>query len=238
MKPAIHRTNRLLRYILLVLCIGLVILLSLKMLVSSQPPSYSVITPEQVPEQVDAGTIENQAPQAEISPKALSAYDAIIQRPLFSQTRRPFVPPTIQEPSPIEAPPPRVEEPMPITLIAVIMHAHKRIAILRNDTNQKLSRLLEDESIDGWQLKELTPDSAQLVKGAEIMDLKLHVSRSKPVNIPPQTSNLAPQSKQPEATEQAANKNKQKTMSAVQSTEQTIIKWVASDFLLRVMPTL
>lgn len=199
MTPVTHRPNRVSRYILSVFCIVLAGLLVLKTNTRplDPPPSDNVITAEQV----DANTLESEAQQAETA--ALSTYDEIIQRPLFNETRRPIVSPTIQASPIVETSPPSVEK--SLTLIAVIMHTDKRIAMLHNDTSKKLSRLFEGESINGWKLTELTPSSVQLVKGTEIRELKLRLSRSNPANIPPQGRKFMPQLKQAEATDQVPN---------------------------------
>jgi hypothetical protein len=101
--------------------------------------------------------------------KPVEAYAAIADRPLFQPSRRPAVPPppkpapAVAQAAPVApAPPPPPPAPPPVlapmTLLAVVISAGKREAVL-GLSGGKSSTLAEGDSLDGWTLVRVLPDS-------------------------------------------------------------------------------
>lgn len=136
---------------------------------------------------------------------SLDDYAAIIERPLFSEDRRPY------EPEVAEAAPDRPAGPVntPVTkreeysLSAVIISGDKRIALIETRNGKKIHRLREGEDLDGWTLTEVQPARVSLNKGGEVKDLELRVvpSGNQPVQQP------APQQEAVRAAVQPAGPN-------------------------------
>ena len=85
-------------------------------------------------------------------------YPAIAEHPLFYPTRKPWKPPPPPAPAP---PPPAVAAaPSPLTnyfLVGVVVSDSMRSALVRAQAN-KILTLSEGQEIDGWTLKEITPE--------------------------------------------------------------------------------
>lgn len=116
----------------------------------------------------------------------LVAYDEIIQRPLFNETRQPFV---ASESEKALAKPKQknnrtIKKQEQLSLSAVVITPDKQIAIFQSGRNKSLQRIALGELIDGWYLDEVSPHSVQLKKGEEIKNLELEIkgSKSKPEN--------------------------------------------------------
>ncbi|HEX7236846.1 MAG TPA: hypothetical protein VF405_07790, partial [Gammaproteobacteria bacterium] len=85
----------------------------------------------------------------------LSDYLSISEHPLFTYDRRPFVMVVAAAPVPVG---PRVE----FELTAVVITRDTRIALLRSNLTPTVRRVALNQSIDGWTLAEVTPDSVVL----------------------------------------------------------------------------
>ncbi|WFU83869.1 hypothetical protein QA645_14340 [Bradyrhizobium sp. CIAT3101] len=107
----------------------------------------------------------------------LSALTATQERPIFSATRRP--PPRAVAAAPAEvartAPPPKpVEAPPPLMLVGAVVGEGDAIAILINRTDQKIVRLRQGESLDGWSLASVQPREVTFKQGdrSEVLALQ------------------------------------------------------------------
>lgn len=89
----------------------------------------------------------------------LSDYLSVSERPLFTHDRRPFV--VIVE----EAAPAPVGPPVEFELTAVIITSATQLALLRSNLTPTVQRLALNQSIDGWTLEAVTPDSVVLRQG-------------------------------------------------------------------------
>lgn len=97
----------------------------------------------------------------------VESYAAIADRPLFQPSRRPAIPPkpaapagaVAAAPRPLPPPPPPAPPPVlpAITLLAVVISADKREAVLGLAGN-KAATLAEGESLEGWVLARVLPD--------------------------------------------------------------------------------
>lgn len=98
----------------------------------------------------------------------LSVLTGTQERPIFSATRRP--PPRAVAAAPAEqpqAPPPPkpVEGPPPLMLVGAVVGEGDAIAILVNRTDQKIIRLRQGESLNGWSLAAVQPREVTLKQG-------------------------------------------------------------------------
>jgi len=142
------------------------------------------------------------------------AFDEVIQRPLFNETRLPFVEPepelkqTVTKPNERSRKKPKKQE--QYSLSAVVMTPDKQIAILQSGRGKTLQRVALGEMIDGWSLDEVTSHSVQLKKGEEIKKLELEIkgSNPKPVSKTKAQSRASARRKK-EATEKAEILQKQ-----------------------------
>jgi hypothetical protein len=97
-------------------------------------------------------------------------------RPLFTADRRPpkpAPPPAIVAPPPPPPPPP---PPVPeadtaLTLLGILNGPEGRIAIIRPKTGGQIARLTEGDTVDRWQLRQISPDHVTLVIEGAVQEL-------------------------------------------------------------------
>jgi general secretion pathway protein N len=110
-------------------------------------------------------------PAAEAPAARLMDYPAIAEHPLFYPTRKPWAPPP---PPPPEPPPPVVAAaPSPLTdyfLVGVVLSDSMRSALVRAQAN-KILTLSEGQEIEGWTLKEITPERLFFTAGAATYEM-------------------------------------------------------------------
>ncbi|MGY8706261.1 hypothetical protein RAD16_11035 [Bradyrhizobium sp. 18BD] len=123
----------------------------------------------------------------------LSALTGTQERPIFSATRRP--PPRAVAAAPVEeapAPPPPkpIEGPPPLTLVGAVVGEGDAIAILVNRSNQKIVRLRQGESLDGWSLDQVQPREVTFKQGdrSEVLGLQRPAEAA---SAPPSAPGLA-----------------------------------------------
>lgn len=118
----------------------------------------------------------------------LSALTGTQERPIFSATRRP--PPRAVAAVPAEeaqTPPPKpVEALPPLMLVGAVVGEGDAIAILVNRTDQKIIRLRQGESLDGWSLASVQPREVTLKQGdrSEVLALQRPEAASAPASAP------------------------------------------------------
>ena len=106
--------------------------------------------------------------------RPLSDFGEIVRRPLFTATRRPFVPaepaPRAAEPAPAAParPPPNVR------LVGVVIDAGKKRALLRTPEQPRGRWFEEGDTIDGWLLRSVAADAAVVAFGRETHELRLY----------------------------------------------------------------
>ncbi len=109
------------------------------------------------------------------------------QRPLFSADRRPQ--PIAPPPSPNNEPPPPVV-PLNATLAGIVLTPTTRVALVRDDGTQQVSRIHEGMPLPGelagWRLKELSARNAVFDGGSQgEAELKLDPAADAPPAPPP-----------------------------------------------------
>jgi general secretion pathway protein N len=118
----------------------------------------------------------------------LSVLSATQERPIFSATRRP--PPRAVAAAPVEevhAPPPKpVEAPPPLMLVGAVVGEGDAIAILVNRTDQKVVRLRQGETLDGWSLTSVQPREVTFKQGdrSEVLALQRPDGTTAPAGSP------------------------------------------------------
>lgn len=93
----------------------------------------------------------------------ISDFSEITERPLFSQTRRPPEPPTV------EAPPP--EEPAPVernlfTVVGIAVSEQERAALVQVRRTREIVRVAEGDEVDGWKVTSIETNNVVFEKGA------------------------------------------------------------------------
>lgn len=77
-----------------------------------------------------------------------SAFSEIVERPLFRENRRPYVPETSAEPQqPRDSGPDITTQ---ISLSAIVIDGNERIALIKRRQDKKLQQLRQGEKINGW----------------------------------------------------------------------------------------
>lgn len=108
-----------------------------------------------------------------------TAFTQIAQRPLFLPSRRPEP----QIPAPSAAPETHVQPPAPpsfsATLVGVLMSPAGGGAILRF-ADGKTTTIQEGETVQGWILKEVSPDRASFLSGSTSVEVAFPKHQASP----------------------------------------------------------
>jgi hypothetical protein len=115
----------------------------------------------------------------------------VLQRPLFSPTRRPPPPP----PPPSSATAagggaatkPSVPEPPPMnfTLVGIVRDQTSSLALLQPTNGKRVMSLRAGQALDGWMLVSIGIDTASFRNGAAVRELALDFRRAAPPLPPP-----------------------------------------------------
>jgi general secretion pathway protein N len=112
-----------------------------------------------------------------LAERSLSDFGEIVGRPLFTATRRPYVP---ADPVPVRAEPAAAEPRRPppnVRLIGIVIDAGKKRALLRTPGQPRGRWVEEGETIDGWQVRRVLTDAAILALGPGTHELRLYPAR-------------------------------------------------------------
>jgi hypothetical protein len=106
---------------------------------------------------VSASTEEQGRPAAPlanpVAAQPLEQLRAIVDRSLFSPSRRPpAAPPPVVEPPAVSVPP---SEPPNIVLLGVVMDGQNARAVVRVGADNRLLRAQMDDDIDGWKVAQI-----------------------------------------------------------------------------------
>lgn len=105
---------------------------------------------------------------------AAERFDATLQRPLFSPTRRPPPPPAvIAAPSITAAVAPPAAPPPNVALSGVIVGAGGGVALLRRPTDPVPARVALGAKVDGWTVAEIHPRSIVLRRDTRSVTIDL-----------------------------------------------------------------
>ena len=118
----------------------------------------------------------------------------VLERPLFSPTRRPPPPPpppsSATAAGGAAATKPSVPEPPPMnfTLVGIVRDRTSSLALLQPTNGKRVMSVRAGQAVDGWMLVSIGIDSASFRNGAAVRELALDYRRAPPP-LPP----LAPQ---------------------------------------------
>lgn len=149
--------------ILLAICSGLVGTIALE--ISDELPLVPDVTAASrpAPEIAVPDPITYAPPQPE-------QFTIISRRPLFSASRRPYVPP--KEDPAAEAAPEPVAPRTSVKLVGVLLSDKGRAALLRTEGASAVWRH-EGQTFDGWTVEAVTADEATLRRADEMMTVQL-----------------------------------------------------------------
>ncbi len=106
-----------------------------------------------------------------------AALAAIVERPLFSPTRRPPQPPPVQVAAPAPAPTPAPPTPIGFSLVGVALSDGKRVALVRRQEDGRVLSVPEGTEVLGWTVQRIESDSASFRRGASEEILVLQFAR-------------------------------------------------------------
>ena len=113
----------------------------------------------------------------------------VLERPLFSPTRRPPPPPPSSATAAggAAATKPSVPEPPPMnfTLVGIVRDPTSSLALLQPTNGKRVMSLRAGQALDGWMLVSIGIDSASFRNGAAVRELVLDFRRAAPPLPPP-----------------------------------------------------
>jgi general secretion pathway protein N len=96
------------------------------------------------------------APSNPVAAQSLEQLSTILDRPLFSPSRRPPTPPPAPSPVVQAAEPPAPPPPPPnLVLFGVVMDGEGARAVVRSGADKKLVRAQIGDEIDGWKVSQI-----------------------------------------------------------------------------------
>jgi hypothetical protein len=91
------------------------------------------------------------------------AYNEVLERPPFSETRRP-APPAVAKAS---------DQPLAATVIGTILSAGGVRALIVHGEPAELARVVEGQEIDGWKIKSILQEKVVLSRGGSTVEIKV-----------------------------------------------------------------
>ena len=156
---------------------------------------YELVRPYQffpaVPSTVQDKQPMTETPQFNADRTALptETFSEIIERPLFMDTRRPYVAPVSADAKKHKRP--HQTEPDILTLIslsAIVITNEKHIALIEDNRTGKLQQLHQGEMYGGWTLTDVGTNSIAMQKGPDTRNIELVVKPSRTPRAKPQSA--------------------------------------------------
>ena len=157
-------------------CLGAMLIVVLLIELSAD---YKLTGAEQAKQQRAAEATVATAREAPVL-SGIETYDAIVQRPLFSVTRRPAAP---NEQS-AATNPAATGSAESLQLFAIVIADGRNIALIQSGLDRQAHRIAAGETINGWTLSDVQPQSVTLRKGSETRRLQLPVPASERPVVP------------------------------------------------------
>ncbi len=177
------RRGRGLTLLLLLVCLALTLLLLLVMDYSVQWRATRIAAVQKL-------AVQKPPPEAPVTlpmladPRPAESYAELVERPLFSESRRPYQPPPPPEEEPAAPPPPAAPpSPLRVALTSIVITPEQRIALARDLGNASMVRLEQGSTLNGWTVEQILPDKVIFVQGSEKEILELR-SYGKPAPPP------------------------------------------------------
>jgi hypothetical protein len=95
---------------------------------------------------------------------ALDAYNEVLERPPFSETRRPAPPGAVAGSS---------DQLLAATVIGTILSSGGVRALIVHGEPAEMTRVIEGQEIEGWTVKSILQDKVVLARGSSMMELKV-----------------------------------------------------------------
>jgi hypothetical protein len=114
--------------------------------------------------------------RVEYTPPTFKAFDEILRRPLFSESREPPPPPEKVAVNPVP-----VVTHIRLELEGVAITPDARIAVLRDLTTKQVLHLAEGASHNGWKLESVHTDKALFKFNQQTVELELVQDKGTPV---------------------------------------------------------
>lgn len=95
-------------------------------------------------------------PETAFVPPPIHVFSAIVERPLFSPTRRPPAAPALATQPAVR---PRLDH---LALIGVLISADGRVALLEQPRSPSILEAREGETVEGWTVESIAADSVML----------------------------------------------------------------------------
>lgn len=144
---------------------------SLALPVTAAPSSSSFNGDEEHPGGLITGDLET------------DALDAIVERPLFSSSRRPYEAPQSQTASNPTAP----ARQLSAKLAGIMLSGESRMALFTHPS-KGLVRLRQGQDVDGWRIEEVREHEVKLSNGDKVTLLKLRKGLAKPAKAKAKTA--------------------------------------------------
>jgi len=105
-----------------------------------------------------------------------AAFSEILERPLFTEGRTPPEAPTPEQAAVLN---PGMQAQLTMRLEGIALTPGARIAVVRDTTSNKLLRLAEGETHQGWLVESIHATSATLKRGEQSHELTLELDQKK-----------------------------------------------------------
>lgn len=114
----------------------------------------------------------------------ISALDATRERPIFSASRRPPMPPVVAQRVVEVPPPPKPAEPEHplITLVGTVIGTPKNVAVVLDRATKTIVRLHVGEAASGWILRTVDARSMTIEKNSQFVTLALPAPGAAPTS--------------------------------------------------------
>ncbi|MGH6793990.1 MAG: hypothetical protein ACREDH_02010 [Methylocella sp.] len=115
---------------------------------------------------------------------AISMLDATRERPIFSPSRRPPMPPVVAQRVAVAPPPPKPAEPEHprLTLVGTAIGTPENVAVVLDRTTKAIVRLHIGEAASGWTLRSVDSRTMTVEKDSQTVTLALPAPGAVPAN--------------------------------------------------------
>jgi len=122
-----------------------------------------------LPNKPGADAIENKQTKADgengYRPPPLDYFSAVVERPLFSETRRPNVIIPRKAAAPVKRPVKETKRKATFFLAGVIYDGDEYVALLKTSRNGELQKVAKGGSISGWEVEDIQPEAVRVRNG-------------------------------------------------------------------------
>jgi hypothetical protein len=114
-----------------------------------------------------AQSLSGRAPAVEAppGPPPLAALREVVERPLFSDTRRPAPPEAPKEAAPAK--------PLAASVLGIFLAPGARRAVLEVGQPPQVVRVGEGDRVEGWTVSRITIDSVELARGSARQEIRV-----------------------------------------------------------------